>query len=102
MARRRNAARRDKDAAQRVSYLWDRTLGPRIGQQLNPVQTAFGSPTRGKSDSHLGEPRVHDVFAMTGTVEPALHDFLGGFWSVGNVLADQFLLIPGGADPVRR
>src|SRR5882762_10925150 len=27
MARRRNAARHDKGAAQRVRYLWDRTLG---------------------------------------------------------------------------
>jgi len=61
-------------------------LGSRIGQQLNPVQAALGRSTRRIGDSHLGEPRVHDVFAVPGAVEPALHHFVGRFGAVGNIL----------------
>jgi hypothetical protein len=61
-------------------------LDSRIGQHLNPVQAALRSSTRRIGDSHLCEPRIHDVLAMPGTLEPASHHFVGRFGAVGNIL----------------
>src|ERR1700675_3213142 len=81
---------------------WRSRLGLWRGQQLHPVQTALGSLTRRVSDSHLGEPGVHDIFAVTGTVEPALYDFLGRFRAVRNVFTDEFFAISAGTHPLGR
>src|ERR1700722_16812751 len=65
MARRRNAARRDKDAAQRVSYLWDRTLGLRQCHAALALVLAAAIPVRGLAD-FVGFEEQHLRHALVG------------------------------------
>src|SRR5271156_834267 len=62
-------------------------LGAWSGQQLDPVQPVLDGVTRRIGDAHLGKSGVHDVLTVTGTVEPALHHFVGRFGPVGDVFA---------------
>src|SRR5271170_2835701 len=61
-------------------------LSPRLRQHLDPVETVLGASAGGKGEAHLLKAGVHDVFAVAGTVEPALDDLIDRLRSVGDVL----------------
>ncbi len=56
-------------------------------QDLNPVQTVLGAAPGGEGEAHFREARIHDVFAVSRAVEPALDDFIDRRRAVGDVLA---------------
>lgn len=68
---------------------------------MNPEQTSPCALTCGIGKSHFGKAWIHYVFAMIGTVEPPLHDFLDGLRTVGNVFAYQFFPIANRTNPIR-
>ena len=76
-------------------------VNSRRGKQLDPEESAPRSLTRRVGKTHFGEPRVHYVFAVTGTIEPPLDNFFDGLRAVGNVLADQFFPVANRANPIR-
>src|SRR5450631_2709494 len=64
-------------ASATVRPVYQTPLGARSRQQLNPVQAMLGRLPRLVGDAHFGESRVHDVFAVSGAVEPASDHLVG-------------------------
>src|SRR5262245_3239743 len=61
----------------------------RYAEHLRPVDAVLTLRIHDDGDTHLDETRIHDVFAVRGATEPAVHHLLGRRRSACDVLADD-------------
>ena len=58
-------------------------------------------PSGCERQAHFRKARVHDVFAMPRAVEPTLHHLVDRLRAIGDILADELLLVTHRAYPIR-
>src|SRR4051794_31639842 len=70
-------------------------------ESLCPVDIALVRKVREVRETHLLVLRAHDVRAMTGAVDPALHDGFRARRTKGDVLAHRLPVVASAQHPIR-